>query len=950
VNRDRVAELFSQALELPESEREAYLETVENDTEVRSEVARLLGGHAEAGGFLEAPVSDQAAALVGSVPEPNHVGRTIGAYSVLRELGRGGMGVVYLAERAGDDFEQMVALKVIRGHLLSEDVLRRFRQERRILAGLQHPGIAMLLDGGVTDQGEPYFAMEFVDGDDVIAYCDRRELGVEDRLRLFLRICRTVQHAHVNLVVHRDLKPSNILVNADGATKLLDFGIAKLLDEDDTSTEPLTREGQRALTPEYAAPEQIRGEQITTATDVYALGVVLFKLLTGCGPYRVEGSGGQMVERAVCEFDPPAPSEAVTAEGGAIFRGMTPERLKRRLAGDLDTVVLKALRKEPERRYHSAEAMADDLQRHLDQLPVRARPDTMGYRASKFISRHRFVVVAVGALIVALAFGLAGTAWQARVAASERDRAEQEAARAEQVKDYVLSLFEASNPAESRGADITARELLSRGVERIDTELVDQPNLQAEMLEVIGSVNQSLGDYHQTEKLFERALALRRSVGGDPAATAIAIKRVAQAKHSLGEYDAAEALYRDALEIQKSELGEGHGDVGRTLNDLGVILVLQGKSADAEPLYRRSLRIQRREFGPNHLETLQTLSNIGSMYWEMGNYEAAEEINRESVALRRQMFGEDHPEVAAELSNLATTLSTQGKYEEAERLHRESLALWMKLLGDEHPSVASSLNNLAAVLRHQGNYAEAEPLCRRALAIDLKTLGDEHPYVAMDLDNLGVVLAEQGRLDEGYELLEQAQAMHRRVVGIDSPRTALSRSYQGVVRWYQGRDEEAELMLGEALESIRSNVGPKTPKAASILVSLAAIYAARGEAASARTTYAEALAIQRATLREGHPDLILSLVGAGESHMALDRCSDAEPVLREALELGESGLPDGHWRIALAQSSLGECLILMGHDDGRALMVSGYEGLRRVRGDWHPATRRAYERLSLVSQ
>lgn len=800
----------------------------------------------------------------------------------------------------------------------------------------------------MTDQGDPFFALEYVDGEEVTAYCDRRRLDIEDRLRLVVTICRTVQYAHVNLVVHRDLKPSNILVTADGATKLLDFGIAKLLDEDSESSEPLTLEGHRALTPGYAAPEQIRGEKITTATDVYALGVILYELLTGCSPYRSEGSGVRAVERAVCDADPEAPSAArreTACEDVASLRGLTSERLRRRLAGDLDTVVLKALRKEPGRRYPSAEALADDLQRHLDRLPVQARPDTVGYRASKFISRHRLAVTATGASIVALAFGLAGTAWQARVAASQRDRAAQEAARAEQVKDYVLSLFEASNPAQSKGAAITARELLERGVERIDTELAEQPDLQAEMLEVIGGVSVSLGEYERAEELCERALSLRRGSGGNRQAVAEALRRVAQTKHLLGDLAAAETLYREALEIQREELGEEHADVGRTLNDLGVTLGMRGDLAAAEDLYSRSLEIQRRELGAKHPDTIDTLSNLGSILWEKGDFEGGETVAREVLILQREVLGDEHPDVAFGMSSLATMLSNQGKYDEAEELFRAALDLRRRLLGDEHPEVGTTMNNFAGVLRAQGKFTEAEPLSRRVLEIDRKALGDEHPWVAMDLDNLGLALAEQGRLEEGLEYLEKAHAMFVRVLGTDNQRTALSLQYQGVVRYYQGRYDESEQLLSRALATLRVTVGPESPRVATALVGLAAVHAGRGDHARALESYREALGIQRTTLRPEHPDIVPTLVGVGEALMALGRPSEAEPVLREALTLGVSALPAGHWRIALAESALGELMMLTGHEDPRPLLTSGFEGLQRVRGDWHPATHRAGERL-----
>jgi len=957
VNHELVSSLFAAALDLPADERRVLLDASGADPHVREEVERLLAAHTDAGDFLETPIVAEAEALVESTREDPLVGREIGRFRIVRELGRGGMGSVYLAVRTRADFEQLVALKVIRGGLVSEDLSERFRQERRILAGLRHPGVANLIDGGVTDAGDPFFAMEYVDGDTVTAYCDDHRLNIEERLRLFIGICTTVQYAHGNLVVHRDLKPSNILVTADGTTKLLDFGIAKLLDLDTETGEPFTREGQRALTPEYAAPEQIRGEQISTATDVYALGVILYRLLTGNGPYGLTESGVRAIERAVCETDPRVPSTVVTRwdagkpastpdpQAAASARRLTPERLKRRLSGDLDTVVLKALRKEPERRYHSAEALADDLERHLALLPVRARPDTVRYRASKFVRRHGLAAGATIGLIVVLAAGLAGTVWQASVAQTERDRAELEAARAEQVKDYVLSLFSAASPAESKGADITARELLENGVERIDTELAEQPDLQAEMLEVIGGVNHSLGEFRRAEKVYRRALELRRRTGSDRVVLAVSLRRVGQIAFELGDFDASEELYREALAIQREELGELHADVGRTLNDLGVTIGVRSNSREAEALYRQSYEIQRRTLGEKHPDTLDTLGNLGVVALDLGDYETAVAIGREALELQRGVVGEDHPEVAYATSALAQALGRQGKYDEAADLYREALALQRRLLGDNHPDVATSLNNFAAVLRNQGRFAEAEPLCREVLEIDRRTLGDEHQWVAVDMDNLGVAIAEQGRFDEAESFFETSREMYRLLEGVSSTRVAANRRYHGVLRWYQRSSMEAEDYHIEALEILRSDIGPRSPDTAATLASLGAILADRGAHQQAEAAFAESLDIQREFLREGHPDFVLTLVGVGESLVAAGRFDEAGLYLQDALETAESSLPEGHWRTSMVMSALGELLFLGGDPGARELLVDGYEGLRSVRGEWHPFTRRAATRV-----
>jgi serine/threonine-protein kinase len=423
------------------------------------------------------------------------------------------MGTVYLAERVDGQFEQQVAIKLLKQGLPGEDARRRFLQERQILARLEHPGIARLLDGGVTAEGTPFFVMEHVEGRPVTAYCNEQNFGIEQRLRVFLEICDAVQYAHRNLVVHRDLKPSNILVDAAGRVKLLDFGIAKLLAEgDDGAPAEATRSVLRAMTPEYAAPEQVRGDPVTTATDVYVLGVLLYELLAGQRPYRVGRGPISELERAILEEEPLRPSARTT--GGAGLPGIGPRELQRRLRGDLDGIVLKALEKEPERRYPSAEALATDIRRHLQGLPVSAHGDRLAYRTWKFARRHRLSMAAAGLGFLSLIGGLIGTTWQAQ-------RAAREARKAEVVKDFLKSLFSASDPKEAQGKERTARQLLEDGARRIETELKDQPEVQSEVARLIAAVYRELGEYDRAAPLLSADLERHRKLDG-PRSLAVA--------------------------------------------------------------------------------------------------------------------------------------------------------------------------------------------------------------------------------------------------------------------------------------------------------------------------------------------------------------------------------------------------------------------------------------------
>ncbi|MGH2609391.1 MAG: serine/threonine-protein kinase, partial [Tepidiformaceae bacterium] len=498
----RIQELFSQALEREPAERASFLALLRSqEPKLADEVESLLAADLEVDSFLERPPGDVLAVLEKLQPGLKP-GDRIDRYAILRLLGRGGMGRVYLAERADAQYEKQVAIKVVPPGLDTEEILKRFRRERQILANLEHPNIASLLDGGTTSDGRPYLVLEYVEGEPIHRYCDRGRVPIDGRLRLFRTVCAAVQYAHQNLVVHRDLKPSNILVTAAGVPKLLDFGIAKILESgDDSGSTTATRTGLRPMSPEYASPEQVRGGAITTATDVYSLGLVLYELLTGRRAQALESLSLAELERAVLEREPERPSIAVgrsqaharsaaraTAEAVAAARASSPEGLRRKLIGDLDTIVMNALQKEAERRYTSVEALSQDIQRHLDGFPVRAHPETLSYRTAKFVRRHTVGVAAGALLTLTLAAGMTGILWQARRAAQERDRARTEAQKAETIAGFLTDLFRASDPNAALGDTVSVQFILERGHSRISTTLKDQPEVRATMLTVLGSV------------------------------------------------------------------------------------------------------------------------------------------------------------------------------------------------------------------------------------------------------------------------------------------------------------------------------------------------------------------------------------------------------------------------------------------------------------------------------
>ncbi len=926
----RLAPLLDDALDLPSDARAAFLDAAcrtpdgAPDLALRADLEQLLAADDEAGDFLDDSAADWAATLIEDIErataEPSlEAGEPVGPYRVVRTLGQGGMGTVYLAERADGQFEQRVALKLIRPGMGRHEILRRFLQERQILARLQHPNIARLLDGGITAEGQPYFAMEFVDGQPITEYCDERRLGLGERLRLFRAVAEAVAYAHRNLVVHRDIKPSNILVTADGVPKLLDFGIAKLLHETDSEDTLIeTQAGLQVMTPEYAAPEQVRGDPVTTATDIYALGVALYELLTGHRPYYFERRTPAEIERVVCEQEPIRPSsvvvlsqdvrkpdgtvETVNPEDVGAARAEPVSRLRRRLSGDLDTILLKALRKEPHRRYASAEVMVEDLRRYQDGHPVTARKETIGYRVRKFVRRHRVGVATATALVVFLVAGLAGTLIQTRAV-------EREAERTEAVKEFLLSLFELSDPSERADGTISAHELLAQGAARVEDELAGEPALQAEMMTVLGEIYVKLGNFDQAQSLYERALALRRSVfDAESAEVGASLHALSALALDRSDFDEAERQGRAALAIQQKALGARHPTVAVTMGTLALTLLREGKYDEAEPLFREALAISRAAHGDQHREVAALLNDFVLLRRAQGEYGDAERLARESLALHQALLGDDHLMTATAKNNLAIVLRDQDKLDEAEQLYRQVLAFDRERLGEDHPYTATVTNNLAAILKERGAYDEAEVLLHRVLAADLKQFGPKHRYVALVQRHLAVVNLAQGDLVEAGRLAQASLELNRELFGEQHP------------------------SVGESYAT------------------LADVLQALGEYDDAGPLYEHALSVLRATLPPDHPDIATALLGQGRLLGAQGQIAEAEPLLRESLRIRQAKFGDADVRTAEASAALGTCLMDFGrYEAARPLLVSACDVLLEKRGSNHALTRQALAALSKLN-
>ncbi len=866
--------LFEAALDLDEAERAPFIDNAcKGDDALRRDVLSLLEADAGAHSLLDG-VALEAVDLEDAF---SFEGQQVGPYRLLRRIGQGGMGAVYLAERVDGQFEQRVALKLIKRGMDSEQILRRFQSERQILARLEHPNIARLLDGGLTDDGRPYFAMEYVEGEPIDQYCDARRLRIDERLELFVTVCKAVLHAHARLVVHRDLKPENILVAEDEAgrpvVKLLDFGIAKLLEDED---EGLTRTGMAVMTPAYASPEQVRGEVVSTSTDIYSLGVVLYELLTGLRPYEVT-SGSPAAAQAIVTAEPERPSTAVSKatsadESLSQLRGMQPERLRRRLSGDLDVICLKALRKEPERRYGSVEALEDDLHRHLTGLPVAARADTLGYRMQKFVARHRLGVGATAAGFALIATLVTFYTVQLQ---QERDRAQREAEKTEQVASFLRSIFEVSDPSVSKGETVTARELLDEGARRAE-ELTGQPTVQAQMLHVIGTVYHSLGLFDAALPFLERALAIRSDLyvanHPDVAASKLGLARVHEAR---GDYEAAERLLHDILSIRGRVISEE--DLGRAevLDDLGWIRYRKGDYEGAQAAYEKSLA-RRREFGSSDKPAeAQSLNNLAKVQHALGDYETAEALYRQALTLNREALGEKDREVATNISDLANLLNTIGQYNEAEKLHRQALALRRELLGPDHPHVTSSMNSLAVLLHTLHRYDEAEPLFREALALRQQRLGTEHPQVAVPLTGLAALLRDKGNLQEAEHLFRQSLDLHRKTLPAGHVHIAHPLYGLGALLTEKGAPEQAQPYLREAYTIRRQALPEGHWRIAQAAGALGACLADLGRYDAAEPYLLESYQIFRAQRGADHHMTQLALSRLVAAYGAWDRTEKA---------------------------------------------------------------------------
>ena len=829
---ERIQALFHAAADMPEAGRKEFLSAAcASDAELLAQVEALLDEDARGGTILEQDVAELAADVLGRADELPF--RKLGPYRILRVLGEGGMGVVYLAERT--DLGSLTAIKVLRDAWLSPARRERFAAEQRTLAQLSHPAIARIYDADSLHDGAPWFVMEYVEGVPITEYCRTHATSIEGRLELFRRVCEAVQHAHGHAVIHRDLKPSNILVTADGAVKLLDFGIAKHLDTADLPIDQ-TRTGFRLMTPAYAAPEQMRGDRVGIRTDVYASGVILYELLTGQLPFELSNRSPVEAVSIVLNQEPERPSVVARRMGGLSPKGRSSAKTS---WPDLDVLCLTAMHKDEARRYQTVDALIRDIDHYFANEPLQARPDTVGYRVGKFVRRNRSTVVAAGA-VLALILGLV-VFYTVRLTKA-RNAAVAEAARTQRVQRFMLSLFEGGDEAVGPAEDLKVVTLVDRGVQEARSLDAD-PAIQAELYGTLGGIYQKLGNLERADSLLRESLERRRSLLGDRhpdvamSQVALGILRCDQA-----EYDAAESLVREGLGHCRSELPANHPDIAMATAALGHVLVERGSYDEATRVLDDAVRLQSR-LAPASPELAATLFELANAHFYLGHWALAESLSGRVLVMSRALYGERHPHVAEDLINLGAIQHEQGHYPEAESYYRQALDITRAWYGTDHYKTASNLTMLARSLILPERFDEAKGLLNEAITIQERVFGPNHPRVASAVNELGSVALQRGELAD-------AEAAFRRMVAI-----------------YRNAYPGGHYLIGTALSN------------------LASVYQRRNDYGQAEKLYREAIVIYAATLPAGHLNMGIARIKLGRSLLRQKRFPEAERETRAGYEI-----------------------------------------------------------------
>jgi serine/threonine protein kinase/tetratricopeptide (TPR) repeat protein len=950
-NRERMRDIFDRARRLPKAERATFLDGLSTiDVAMRAQIEEMLEALHEAGVFLSEPTqahhdapptADSSAFATMPAPLREGPGTRIGPYRLLQLIGEGGFGSVFMAEQE-KPVQRMVALKIIKLGMDTRQVVARFEQERQALAMMDHPNIARVLDAGATETGRPFFVMELVKGDPIVDYCDKSKLSIQERLELFAQVCHAVQYAHTKGIIHRDIKPSNILVSTqDGrsSAKVIDFGIAKATQRKLTEKTLFTEYRQLIGTPEYMSPEQAEGSlDIDTRTDVYALGVLLYELLTGTTPLgskELRSAAYAEIQRIIREVEPPKPSTRLSANTDNIAsvaaqRHTEPKRLGTIVRGELDWIVMKALEKDRQRRYETANGLALDIHRYLAGEAVGAAPPSTSYRFKKFIRRNRATVTFASAVAGALLIGVVAFAWQAKVARDQRDiavhareaevqariaadsakeEAKKQTAIAEAVAKFQTDMLAAADPDNLLKENVTVLQVMEAAVKDLDKgSLKDQPLVEAGVRDTIGNTFQGLGRYDEAEPNLRKSLAIRRAAlppGHPDIATSLNnLASLLQDKNKLAD---AEPLFREAIQIYRAAVPPEHANIASSLDNLAWLLQSQNRIEEADPLYREAISIRRASLPAGHPDIAKGLNNLASLLQSQNKLADAEPLFREALAIRRAGLPAAHPDVAAGLNNLASVLQAENKLDEAEPLFREAVQIFRASLPPGHPDIARALNNLASLLKTRNKLAEAEPLFRESLAIRRAALPAGHPDIAISLNNLAWLLQAQNKPAEAEPLAREALALWRAALPAGHPTIAKGLTILAGLLQAQGKLAEAEPLFRDALAIRRAALPAGHPDIADVLSNLARVQHERGKTVEAHADWDESIAILRKGAPDGSALLARVLWCSGSARLQDKEAAAALPELEEAVAMAEKILPPEHPQLKEYRETLAKC-------------------------------------------